>query len=68
MALLPSEYDEIVVSREDKELAKGIVSDIVNKLIDHSKRLDPKEPGIKIPFYECHSSCSQIRSRRGRSQ
>ena len=51
-ALLPSEYDEIVVSREDKELAKGIVSDIVNKLIDHSKRLDPKEPGIKIPFYE----------------
>ncbi len=55
--LLPEEYDQEVVSREDKERAKGIVSDIVNKLMEHSQGLDSKESGIKIPFYESIVHC-----------
>jgi hypothetical protein len=48
--LLPDEYDEEVVSRQDKENAKKIVSRIVSKLINHSKPLMAKESGVKIPF------------------
>src|SRR5919106_755899 len=48
--LLPQEYDLEVVSREEKEKAKGIVDRIVRKLINHSKSLKPKESGVKIPF------------------
>lgn len=54
--LLPEEYDQEVVSREDKERAKEIVSIIVDKLIDHSKLFKPKESGVKIPFAESISS------------
>ncbi|MGH9986830.1 MAG: hypothetical protein ACRD8W_23030, partial [Nitrososphaeraceae archaeon] len=48
--LLPDEYDQQVVSRQDKEKAKKIVDRIVRKLIVHSKHLMPKESGVKIPF------------------
>ena len=48
--LLPEEYDEKVVSSQDKEKARRIVSLIVEKLKAHSKKLKPKESGIKIPF------------------
>lgn len=50
--LLPEEYDEKVASKEDKEKAKMIVSQIVEKLINHSKFLNPKESGIRVPFAE----------------
>lgn len=48
--LTPEEYDQTVVSREDKEKVKKIVSVIVAKLKDHSKYLKPKQFGVKIPF------------------
>lgn len=48
--LLPEEYDEQVVSGEDKEKAREIVSAIVSKLIEHSNNLGPKQSGVKIPF------------------
>jgi hypothetical protein len=47
---LPDEYDELVVSRRDKERAKQIVRILVAKLKQHSKALQPKEYGVKIPF------------------
>ena len=50
--LLPEEYDEIVVHSAEKERASKVVSLIVDKLIDHSKLLKPKESGVKIPFVE----------------
>lgn len=48
--LLPEEYDEKVVSREDKEKARTVIAIIVEKLKVHSKYLKPKESGLKIPF------------------
>jgi hypothetical protein len=48
--LLSEEYDAMVVSRERKQKAMMIVSQIVEKLKKHSKYLRPKESGIKIPF------------------
>jgi hypothetical protein len=47
---LPDEYDELVVSRRDKERAKQIVAIVVAKLKQHSKSLQPKDLGVKIPF------------------
>jgi hypothetical protein len=47
---LPEEYDEIVVSRSDKEKAKQIVKIVIAKLKQHTKHLGPKEDGVKIPF------------------
>jgi len=49
-SLLPEEYDEQVVSRQDKEKAKKIVSCLVEKLKNHSKYFGSKQSGIKIPF------------------
>lgn len=48
--LLPDEYDQKVVTRQDKEKAKKIIDRIVRKLVDHSKHLKPKESGVKIAF------------------
>jgi hypothetical protein len=48
--LLPEEYDELVVSRADKEKAKQIVKIMIAKLKQHTKHLGPKEDGVKIPF------------------
>ena len=48
--LTPEEYDESVVSREDKEKAKKIVTVLVEKLKNHSKYLKPRQFGVKIPF------------------
>jgi hypothetical protein len=47
---LPEEYDELVVSRADKEKAKQIVKIMIAKLKQHTKHLGPKEDGVKIPF------------------
>lgn len=44
------EYDTLVVSKEDKERAKGIIKVIIAKLKQHSKYFGPKQTGIKIPF------------------
>lgn len=49
-SLLPEEYDDLVVSSVEKERASKIVSLIVDKLIEHSKFLEPKKSGVKIPF------------------
>jgi hypothetical protein len=48
--LLPEEYDEQVVKREDQQRAAQIVEAIVEKLRNHSKYYEPKEFGVKIPF------------------
>jgi hypothetical protein len=48
--LLPEEYDEQVVNREDQQRAAHIVEAIVEKLRDHSKDFEPKTYGVKIPF------------------
>ncbi len=50
--LVPEEYEEHVVSSADKERARAIINMLVDKLIDHSKLLKPKESGVKIPFTE----------------
>jgi hypothetical protein len=47
---LPEEYDELVVSRSDKDSAKQIVAILVAKLKQHSKSLQPKEYGVKKPI------------------
>jgi hypothetical protein len=47
---LPEEYDELVVSRSDKDKAKQVVNILVAKLKQHSKSLQPKDHGVKIPF------------------
>jgi hypothetical protein len=47
---LPEEYDELVVSRADKQRAKEIVEVIVSRLMEHSKYFQPKQYGVKIPF------------------
>jgi hypothetical protein len=49
-SLLPEEYDKHVVSRQDKEKAKNIVSKIIQNLIAHTKNLKPKESGVRILF------------------
>ncbi len=46
---LPEEYDTLVVSREDKEKCKHITKVIIAKLKQHSRKLKPKDSGIKIP-------------------
>lgn len=48
--LTTEEYDESVLSKEDKEKAERIVSIMVEKLENHSKYLKPKQSGVKIPF------------------
>ena len=48
--LLPEEYDEQVVSRDDQKRAAKIVEAIVEKLRNHSNYFEPKTFGIKIPF------------------
>ena len=50
--LLPEEYGDQVVSREDKQRAKMIVGDIVDLLKEHTKNLGPKESGVRILFEE----------------
>jgi hypothetical protein len=52
VGLTPEEYDISVVSREDREKGKRIISIIVEKLRNHSKFLAPRQYGIKIPFIE----------------
>jgi hypothetical protein len=47
---LPEEYDSLVVSRQDKGRAKHILKILIAKLKQHSKHLQPKESGIKVPF------------------
>ena len=50
--LLPEEYAEQVVSKEDKQRAKDIVENMVEHLKAHTAYLGPKESGIKILFEE----------------
>jgi hypothetical protein len=50
--LLPDEYNDQVVDAGDKQRVKDTINTIVERLIDHSKLLKPKESGIKIPFAE----------------
>ncbi len=50
MGMLPEQYESLVISNEDKERAKNIVADLVDKLIDHSKFLKFKESGSITPF------------------
>jgi hypothetical protein len=50
--LLPDEYDDQIVSREDKKRAKEIVASVVEHLKAHSEFLGPKESGVKILFEE----------------
>jgi hypothetical protein len=47
---LSDEYDQLVVSREDIAKTKQIIRIIVAKLKQHTKYLDPKNTGVKIPF------------------
>ena len=50
MGTLSEQYENLVISSEDKNRAKEIVTDLVDKLIDHSEYLGFKESGIIIPF------------------
>lgn len=53
---LPEEYDQLVVSRKDKEKVKRIVKTIVEKLKNHSSCLKPKESGVRILFEQAIAS------------
>ena len=58
----PGAYDNLVVSREDKERCKEIVATLVYKLIKSSKPLAPDELGVAI-FYTrsiSHSLSSKV--------
>jgi hypothetical protein len=48
--LVSEEYDRLVVSREDKQRCRQIIKVIIAKLKHHSKSLQPKELGIRMPF------------------
>ena len=48
--LVPEEYDTLVVSREDKQRCRHIIKVIIAKLKHHSKSLQTKELGIRMPF------------------
>ncbi len=50
MGTLSEQYEGLVISSEDKNRAKDIVTDLVDKLIDHSNYLGFKESGVIIPF------------------
>jgi hypothetical protein len=50
--LLPEEYGQQVVSKEDKQRAKMIVGNIVDLLKAHTAYLGPKESGVRILFEE----------------
>ena len=50
-SLLPEEYDEQVVSRQDQERTKEIVAAIVEKLKNHSKYVEPRQDGTKLSFH-----------------
>ena len=50
--LLPEEYGDQVVSKDDKQRAKMIVGDIVDLLKEHTAHLGPKESGVRILFEE----------------
>ena len=47
---IPEEYDEQVVSRDDKEKAKKIIEMMFEKIKYHSSFLGPKQSGIKLFF------------------
>jgi hypothetical protein len=48
--LLQEEYDEDVVSSDDKKRVRKIIDRLVEKLINHSKPFKSKESGTKIAF------------------
>ena len=50
MGTLPEQFDSVVVSAEDKKKAKGIIADLIEKLIEHTEYLKFKESGFIIPF------------------
>lgn len=50
--LLPDEYGDQIVSRDDKQIAKEIVENMVEHLKVHTKFLQHKESGVRILFEE----------------
>jgi len=56
--LLDEEYEEDVLSKEDRERACHIVEVIIAKLKQHSKHFEPKKTGVRIPFHEAVTSTS----------
>ena len=50
MGTLSEQYEGLVISSDDKNRAKEIVTDLIDKLIDHSEYLGFKESGIIIPY------------------
>jgi hypothetical protein len=47
---LPEEYDELVVSRDDRDRVKHLVNVLTAKLRQHNEGLQSKDSGVKIPF------------------
>jgi hypothetical protein len=47
---LKDEYDKLVVNRADIEKAKHIIRIIIAKLKQHTKYLESKDTGVKVPF------------------
>ena len=50
--MVPDQYDQLVLSKTDKQAVKDKIESLVSKLIKHSKDLKPKQTGIFIPFQE----------------
>jgi len=48
--LTAEEYDETIVSTEDKEKAKHLIAVLSAKLKNHGKYFKPKQANIRIPF------------------
>jgi hypothetical protein len=47
---LKDEYDKLVVNRGDLEKARQIITIMIAKLKQHTKHLDTKDTGVKVPF------------------
>ena len=47
---LKEEYDKLVVNRADIDKAKQIIRIIVAKLKQHTKNLESKDTGVRVPF------------------
>ena len=50
--LLAEEFGDQVVSKEDKQKARAIVSNVVERLKTHTSYFGPKESGVRILFEE----------------
>jgi hypothetical protein len=63
LGLTDEEYEEDVISKEDRIKACHIVGIIIAKLKQHSKYFEPKKTGVRIPFLKALAKSSLVDNR-----